>query len=68
MNGAGSSTGTLFVPATNCMDAKSILVEMSAKQGKRPMDVLVIETKFLNEKNENVVTVRDVTLEFRDRA
>ena len=65
MNGAGSSKH-LFVPATNCMDED--LVEMSAKQGKRPMDVLVIETKFLNEKNENVVTVRDVTLEFRDRA
>ena len=49
------------------LHGQSILVELSKKQGKRPMHVLVIETKYLNEKDENVVTVRDVTLEFREQ-
>lgn len=48
------------------LHGRSILIELGEKQGKRPMDVLVIETKYLNEKNENVVTVRDMTLEFKD--
>jgi acyl dehydratase len=50
------------------LHGRSVLVELTEKQGKRPMDVLVIETAYLNDKNETVVTVRDVTLEFKDRA
>jgi acyl dehydratase len=48
------------------LHGRSILVELSEKQGKRPMHILVIETRFLNEKDENVVTVRDTTLEFKE--
>ena len=55
-----------LVCAGDELHGRSVLVELGEKQGKRPMDVLVIETKYLNEKNENVVTVRDMTLEFKD--
>ena len=48
------------------LHGRSILVDLSEKQAKRPMHILVIETKFLNEKDENVVTVRDTTLEFKE--
>lgn len=50
------------------LHGRSVLVELGEKQGRRPMDVLVIETRYLNDRNENVVTVRDVTLEFKDHA
>ncbi len=56
-----------LVCAGDELHGRSLLVELGEKQGKRPMDVLVIETKYLNERNENVVTVRDVTLEFKDQ-
>lgn len=48
------------------LHGQSVLIELGEKQGKRPMDVLVIETKYLNAKDENVVTVHDMTLEFKE--
>lgn len=47
------------------LHGRSVLVELGEKQGKRPMDVLVIETVYLDARGEKAVTVRDVTLEFR---
>lgn len=55
-----------IVCAGDELHGRSVLVELGEKQGKRPMDVLVIETQYLNVSEENVVTVRDVTLEFKD--
>lgn len=49
------------------LHGRSVLVEIGAKQGKRPMEVLVIETRYLDAGDRPVVTVRDMTLEFRDR-
>ena len=54
-----------IVCAGDELHGRSVLVEVGEKQGKRPMHVLVIETKYLNHKDENVVTVRDTTLEFK---
>lgn len=48
------------------LHGQSVLIEIGEKQGKRPMTVLVIETKYMNANNENVVTVRDMTLEFKE--
>ena len=48
------------------LHGQSVLIELGEKQGKRPMIVLVIETKYMNAKNQNVVTVRDMTLEFKE--
>ena len=48
------------------LHGRSVLVELGDKQGKRPMHVLVIETKYLNQREEPVVTVRDLTLEFKE--
>lgn len=48
------------------LHGQSVLVELGEKHGKRPMHVLVIETKYMNAKGENAVTVRDVTLEFKE--
>jgi acyl dehydratase len=55
-----------LVCAGDYLHGRSVLVELNEKQGKRPMHVLAIETKFLNEKDENLVTVRDITLEFKE--
>jgi hypothetical protein len=55
-----------IVCAGDELHGHSVLVELGQKQGKRPMYVLVIETRYLNESNERVVTVRDVTLEFME--
>ena len=56
----------LIVCAGDELHGQSVLVELGEKQGKRPMDVLVIETKYLNQQDEVVITVRDMTLEFKD--
>jgi acyl dehydratase len=48
------------------LHGRSVLVELGEKQGKRPMHVLVIETTYLNARDEPVVTVRDLTLEFKE--
>lgn len=48
------------------LHGRSILVELGEKQGKRPMYVLVIETRYLNDRDESVITVRDLTLEFKE--
>ena len=48
------------------LHGQSVLIELGEKQGKRPMIVLIIETKFFNSNHENVVTVRDMTLEFKE--
>lgn len=57
-----------LVCAGDELHGSSVLVELGHKQGKRPMEVLVIETKYLNQDNDNVVTIRDVTLEFGDQS
>lgn len=57
-----------LVCAGDELHGRSVLVELGEKHGKRPMDVLVIETKYLNDQGDNVITVRDVTLEFRNQA
>ena len=48
------------------LHGQSVLVGVSEKQGRRPMNVLVIETKYLNQKEEVVAVLTDVTLEFKD--
>jgi acyl dehydratase len=57
-----------IVCAGDELHGASVLVELGEKHGKRPMEVLVIETRYLNERDENVVTFRDVTLEFKEQA
>jgi hypothetical protein len=54
------------VCADDELHGQSVLVEVSEKQGKRPMNVLVIETKYLNQKEEIIAVVTDVTLEFKE--
>jgi acyl dehydratase len=48
------------------LQGQSVLTDVSEKQGKRPMIVLVIQTTFANQKDEVVAIVKDVTLEFKD--
>lgn len=47
------------------LHGQSVLVDLSEKQGKRPMEVILIETQYLNQKDEVVVVIRDMTLEFK---
>ena len=46
------------------LHGQSVLVEISRKQGKRPMVALAIETQFLNRDNRPAVIVTDVTMAF----
>ena len=48
------------------LHGQSVLVEVSEKQGRRPMNVLVIETQYLNQEEAVVAVVTDMTLEFKE--
>lgn len=53
-----------IVCAGDELHGQSVLVEISRKQGHRPMTALGIETKFFNQDDRPVVIVMDVTLAF----
>ncbi len=65
---AGEWTWEYFgvVCAEDELHGQSVLVEVSEKSGKRPMNILKIETKYLNQEEQVVAIVTDVTLEFKD--
>jgi hypothetical protein len=48
------------------LHGRSVLVDLSEKHGKSPMNILVIETTFFNANDEIAVIVRDKTLEFKE--
>jgi len=54
------------VCAEDELHGQSVLIEVSEKSGKRPMNILKIETKYLNQEEQVVAVVTDVTLEFKD--
>jgi len=56
----------LIICAGDELHGRSVLVGMSEKQGKNPMNILVIETIFFNANDEIAVIVRDKTLEFKE--
>jgi len=58
----------LIICAGDELHGRSVLVDLSEKQGKNPMHIIVIETTFLNANDEIAVIVRDKTLEFKEQS